>query len=172
MSGATSSVEKKVSRDELLDKLHTKRMTMENSRTGRTYRFAKRQVSKAQRSKIRKDVNKNGLSALAKKLGVENDPEIMRQMAEMIRSGTVDDADELVKRVIEIQAQRRSEEFNTEIENKGLDQVVREHANDIDAKQTLNVPSANVARASLQGYAEVLKARAEGTEGSKKGTNK
>lgn len=146
-------------KEALRQKLKMRLSAMENGRTGRTYRMAAKKVPKSERAKIRKDVQKHGLYSLAKQLGVENEPDILRRMHAMIRTGEVTEAEELVKRIGELQAKKRSETLESELKDLTSSVSPQTVADQVTIHDVLNVPSAHQARGTLKSLTQALRER-------------
>jgi hypothetical protein len=70
-------------------------------RTGATLRAARGSLPKAERNKIKRDVRKNGVKALATRMGIADDVAVETFMGDLIRTGEVKTTEELIARVEE-----------------------------------------------------------------------
>lgn len=153
MSDPTSSV------DLHKKKLREKLAVMRGRRTGVTLRQAKNDMAKKQKNELLRDVRKQGVRALTKKLGV-NDPEVDKMVANMIRTGEVKDADELVKRIGEVQAKKKLEDEAKSMSNDKLPAELDNVASDVSAIPSL--PGANPKRAALKPLSRALAQQPKG----------
>ena len=94
---------------ELRDRYRQRLQEMNGRRTGVTMRTAKGNLGKREQNDLAREIRKKGVKALTQKLGVGDDPELERMIANMIQSGELSNADQLVQRVTELQQERQSQ---------------------------------------------------------------
>lgn len=109
-------------KQELRDKLHKKINGLKSRRCGDTLRSARSMVSKTERQKLQKEVRKQGVDALANKLGI-TDPEMKRLITKMIKDGDVTTMDEILAKLGDIQNKQKEKKEKMDEEAKKLKDV-------------------------------------------------
>jgi hypothetical protein len=104
-------------------------------------------MPKNEKNELMRDLRKKGVKALTKKLGID-DPEIDRMVAEMIRTGETTDADELIKRITEIQVKKKMDAEAKELSAQGPPPELLETTAESEVIPTL--PGANPKRKTLK----------------------
>lgn len=94
----------------LRDKLKMKLSKMTERRTG--IQKTTEKVSRQERQKIQRDVRKEGVRALTKKLGIDKDPELEKIITQMIRSGEATNPQHVIDKINAIKTAREREQFN------------------------------------------------------------
>jgi len=140
--------------DALRQRLHQRLGQMTGRRTGASLRTAKGSMSKKDKNNLLRDLRKKGVKALTQKMGIK-DPEVEKMVADMIRTGDAKDADDLVRRVTEIQAKRKMDQEATSRQREAIRMAqqppppeIQEVGTEASAIPTL--PSANVKRKTLR----------------------
>jgi hypothetical protein len=124
----------------LADKLSQKLSQMSSRRTGKTLRSARKMVKKDDKNKLMREVRKNGVKALTKRLGI-TDPETERMVASMVATGDVSSAEDLIAR-IQSNAQNQ--------ERKRVAQQMQDQGPPMEVQSTAEEPIATLPGASMK----------------------
>jgi len=92
------------------DKLRMKLSKMTERRTG--IQKTTEKVSRQERQKIQRDVRKEGVRALTKKLGIDKDPELEKIITQMIRSGEATNPQHVIDKINAVKTARERQQFN------------------------------------------------------------
>lgn len=92
------------------DQLHAKLQAMQEKRTGIKRHLVRHALTKQQRREVTQKTRKQGVKALMKQLGITGDKEIEDLLTEMIRSGEVQNPEEIVAKIEEHMKNRKGKQ--------------------------------------------------------------